>query len=275
MTLKRASFTSSLFIVSSFQLHIYHPPPFSVHLKGQFPLPLSLFGPFNRVPPEMLLMLQSVVALKLNAEAVLHLSSPTTNSTRYSSLPHEDAILFVVSTTGSFKEFWRFLLQRNLGNSWLQRVRFAVFGLGDSGYQKYNFVTKKLDKRLLDLGATTIIEKGLGDDQHPSWYGTLKRLRNRASLKISGQQAQLIWTTSPFLLKEEAYHPARLLNLNLFPETQIPCLSLPSSLESDNWNAASYDSLKNAEVMSPLIIVSHCPHDGGLLFFMGRSCINV
>ncbi|KAL0650201.1 hypothetical protein Bca4012_092892 [Brassica carinata] len=174
--------------------------------------------------PETLLMLQSVLALKLNAEAVLHLSSPTKNSTRYSSLPHEDAILFVVSTTGqgdspdSFKEFWRFLLQRNLGNSWLQRVRFAVFGLGDSGYQKYNFVTKKLDKRLLDLGATTIIEKGLGDDQHPSW---------------------------------------------------------PSSLESDNWNAASYDSLKNAEVMSPLIIVSHCPHDGGLLFFMGRNYINV
>ncbi|KAL0899605.1 hypothetical protein Bca101_083566 [Brassica carinata] len=70
----------------------------------------------------------------------------------------------------SFKEFWRFLLQRNLGNSWLQRVRFAVFGLGDSGYQKYNFVAKKLDKRLLDLGATSIIEKGLGDDQHPSGY---------------------------------------------------------------------------------------------------------
>ncbi|KAJ4894294.1 NADPH-dependent diflavin oxidoreductase 1 [Raphanus sativus] len=93
-----------------------------------------------------------------------------------SSLPHEEAIVFVVSTTGqgdspdSFKEFWRFLLQRNLGNSWLQRLRFAVFGLGDSGYQKYNFVAKKLDKRLLDLGATTIIEKGLGDDQHPSGY---------------------------------------------------------------------------------------------------------
>ncbi|WZZ61204.1 hypothetical protein YC2023_061311 [Brassica napus] len=93
-----------------------------------------------------------------------------------SSLPHEEAIVFVVSTTGqgdspdSFKEFWKFLLQRNLGNSWLQRVRFAVFGLGDSGYQKYNFVAKKLDKRLLDLGATTIIEKGLGDDQHPPGY---------------------------------------------------------------------------------------------------------
>ncbi|KFK23795.1 hypothetical protein AALP_AAs66779U000100, partial [Arabis alpina] len=39
---------------------------------------------------------------------------------------------------------------------------------------KYNLVAKKLDKRLSDLGATTIIEKGLGDDQHPSGYeGTL------------------------------------------------------------------------------------------------------
>lgn len=32
------------------------------------------------------------------------------------------------------------------------------------------FVAKKLDKRLLDLGATPIIERGLGDDQHPSGY---------------------------------------------------------------------------------------------------------
>jgi sulfite reductase alpha subunit-like flavoprotein len=97
-----------------------------------------------------------------------------------SSLPHhEEAVVFVVSTTGqgdspdSFKAFWRFLLQRNLGNYWLQQVRYAVFGLGDSGYQKYNFVAKKLDKRLSDLGATTIIEKGLGDDQHPSGYDTV------------------------------------------------------------------------------------------------------
>ncbi|KAH0851232.1 hypothetical protein HID58_094900 [Brassica napus] len=202
-------------------------------------------------------MLHSVLAVKLNAEAVLRLSSPTTNSTRYSSLPHEDAILFVVSTTGkgdspdSFKEFWRFLLQRNLGNSWLQRVRFAVFGLGDSGYQKYNI-----------LGPHHHREEGLGDDQHPSWYGTKPSV------------SENFWSTSTvdmdnitFLLKEEAYHPARLLNLNL-----------PSSLESDNWNAASYDSLKNAEVMSPLIIVSHCPHDGGLLFFMGtklHQCLGV
>ncbi|KAF2591169.1 hypothetical protein F2Q70_00039380 [Brassica cretica] len=160
MTLKRASFTSSLFIVSSFQLHIYHPPPFSVHLKAGNALDAA-----ERI---------SLEAERRGCPASI-VSNDEFDS---SSLPHEDAILFVVSTTGqgdspdSFKEFWRFLLQRNLGNSWLQRVRFAVFGLGDSGYQKYNFVTKKLDKRLLDLGATTIIEKGLGDDKHPSWYRT-------------------------------------------------------------------------------------------------------
>ncbi|KAK8604977.1 hypothetical protein V6N13_082438 [Hibiscus sabdariffa] len=93
-----------------------------------------------------------------------------------SSLPAEDTVIFVVSTTGqgdtpdSMKVFWRFLLQRNLGSHWLEGVHYAVFGLGDSGYQKYNFVAKKLDKRLSDLGATAVIDRGLGDDQHPSGY---------------------------------------------------------------------------------------------------------
>ncbi|KAI3977589.1 hypothetical protein MKX01_000502 [Papaver californicum] len=91
-------------------------------------------------------------------------------------LPYEDTVVFIVSTTGqgdipdSMKVFWRFLLQAKLGNQWLQGVKCAVFGLGDSGYQKYNFAAKKLDKRLTDLGAKQIIGRGLGDDQHPSGY---------------------------------------------------------------------------------------------------------
>ncbi|KAI3745948.1 hypothetical protein L6452_08361 [Arctium lappa] len=32
----------------------------------------------------------------------------------------------------------------------------------------FKFVAKKLDKRLADLGGKTIMERGLGDDQHPS-----------------------------------------------------------------------------------------------------------
>nr|XP_043620938.1 NADPH-dependent diflavin oxidoreductase 1 [Erigeron canadensis] len=93
-----------------------------------------------------------------------------------SSLPSEKYVIFVVSTTGQgdtpipMKAFWTFLLQRSLGRQWLDNTHYAVFGLGDSGYQKYNFVAKKLDKRLADLGGTEIIERGLGDDQHPSGY---------------------------------------------------------------------------------------------------------
>lgn len=34
--------------------------------------------------------------------------------------------------------FWRYLLQKNLSNHWLNGVPYAVFGLGDSGYLKYN-----------------------------------------------------------------------------------------------------------------------------------------
>ncbi|KAL8549777.1 hypothetical protein ACS0TY_008566 [Phlomoides rotata] len=91
-------------------------------------------------------------------------------------LPNKEAVIFVVSTTGQgdnpdpMKGFWRFLLQKNLTRDWLKGVNYAVFGLGDSSYQKYNFVAKKLDKRLSDLGAAPIIERGLGDDQHPSGY---------------------------------------------------------------------------------------------------------
>ncbi|GER27222.1 NADPH-dependent diflavin oxidoreductase 1 [Striga asiatica] len=93
-----------------------------------------------------------------------------------SNLPNKEAVIFVVATTGqgenpdSMKPFWRFLLQKNLTREWLKGVHYAVFGLGDSSYQKYNFVAKKLDKRLSDLGAVAIVERGLGDDQHPSGY---------------------------------------------------------------------------------------------------------
>lgn len=48
--------------------------------------------------------------------------------------------------------------------------RYAVFGLGDSSYLKYNFTAKLLNKRLLQLGANPILPLGLGDDQHDLGY---------------------------------------------------------------------------------------------------------
>ena len=45
------------------------------------------------------------------------------------------------------------------------RLNFAVMGLGDSSYQKYNFAGKKLYRRLLQLGAKPLLDLGLADDQ--------------------------------------------------------------------------------------------------------------
>lgn len=45
-----------------------------------------------------------------------------------------DCLLGWISRQG----FWRYLLRKDLGAQWLEGVRHAVFGLGDSGYQKYN-----------------------------------------------------------------------------------------------------------------------------------------
>ncbi|KAL0028461.1 hypothetical protein WJX77_008059 [Trebouxia sp. C0004] len=93
-----------------------------------------------------------------------------------SQLPEEHNVILVSSTTGqgevpsNMKAFWKFLLRKALPADSLKGIIVAVFGLGDSGYQNYNTVAKKLDRRLTALGASVICERGLGDDQHPNGY---------------------------------------------------------------------------------------------------------
>ena len=97
-------------------------------------------------------------------------------ATRLAELPHEKAIIFVVSTTGqgdppyNFKSLWRFLLRKSLAEDSLSNSSVAVFGLGDSGYPQYNVMAKKVYRRLLGLGATSLCELGLGDDQNKLGY---------------------------------------------------------------------------------------------------------
>jgi flavodoxin len=58
--------------------------------------------------------------------------------------------IFVVATTGdgeppeNMKMAWRALLRKNLGGTWMNGVNYAVFGLGDSSYSKYNVVARRL-----------------------------------------------------------------------------------------------------------------------------------
>ncbi|XP_061887354.1 NADPH-dependent diflavin oxidoreductase 1 [Entelurus aequoreus] len=84
----------------------------------------------------------------------------------------ESLVVFVCSTTGqgdppdNMKNFWRFLFKKTLPVGSLCRLDCAILGLGDSSYPKFNFVAKKLHKRLVQLGATLLLPVGLADDQH-------------------------------------------------------------------------------------------------------------
>ncbi|XP_059514588.1 NADPH-dependent diflavin oxidoreductase 1 isoform X1 [Myotis daubentonii] len=87
-------------------------------------------------------------------------------------LIHEPLVIFVCATTGqgdppdNMKSFWRFLFRKSLPSTSLCQVDFAVVGLGDSSYAKFNFVAKKLHRRLLQLGGAALLPVCLGDDQH-------------------------------------------------------------------------------------------------------------
>ncbi len=64
------------------------------------------------------------------------------------------------------QRFWRAMLRKSLPPTVFASVRVAVFGLGDSTYAKFNFVAKKLFKRLQQLGAQMVAPLALGDEQH-------------------------------------------------------------------------------------------------------------
>lgn len=84
----------------------------------------------------------------------------------------EKLVIFVVSTTGSGTEprsmtsLWRMLLRSDLPVDLFEDLSFAVFGLGDTSYEKFCWAAKKLGRRMSSLGATEICERGEGDDQH-------------------------------------------------------------------------------------------------------------
>nr|XP_056716290.1 NADPH-dependent diflavin oxidoreductase 1 isoform X2 [Euleptes europaea] len=87
-------------------------------------------------------------------------------------LIHEPLVVFVCATTGqgdppdNMKNFWKFLFRKSLLATSLCKMDYAVLGLGDSSYPKFNFIAKKLHKRLFQLGGNPVMPVALGDDQH-------------------------------------------------------------------------------------------------------------
>ncbi|KAH8894078.1 riboflavin synthase domain-like protein [Thozetella sp. PMI_491] len=107
---------------------------------------------------------------------------------KLSDLLHFTLVLFVVSTTGqgdmpaNVARFWKSLRRGKLNNTnCLGRVKFSVFGLGDSSYQKFNWAARKLHVRLLQLGATEFYKSGEADERHDNgiyvpWHQDLRKL---------------------------------------------------------------------------------------------------
>lgn len=96
--------------------------------------------------------------------------------TAESLLDIDTPIIFIISTTGqgdptdNMRSFWQSLLDKDLPNTLLLDTHFTVFGLGDSSYQEYNAMARKLWVRLQQLGAQTFYRRGLGDELHDFEY---------------------------------------------------------------------------------------------------------
>ena len=95
-----------------------------------------------------------------------------------SEMVSERIAIFVVATSGTGKEprtmvpLWKSLLRSDLPPDIFEDLHYAVFGLGDSSYEKFCWPAKKLTRRLEQLGAMSICSRAEGDTQHTLGYVT-------------------------------------------------------------------------------------------------------
>ena len=93
------------------------------------------------------------------------------DAVNYSHLHQYTFTVFVVATTGQgdfpedARNFWTSLLRKKLSSTTLTGVDYALVGLGDTSYPKFNWAARKLDKRLRQLGAAQILEPCEADEQ--------------------------------------------------------------------------------------------------------------
>lgn len=79
-------------------------------------------------------------------------------------------IVFFISTAGqgempmTMRNTWEILRMSDAPDV-PEKCRYAIFGLGDSTYTKFNYAAKMFHNRLQQLGATPLIHRGLGDER--------------------------------------------------------------------------------------------------------------
>ncbi|GFR29418.1 methionine synthase reductase [Trichonephila clavata] len=85
-------------------------------------------------------------------------------------IQEESCAVFIVSTTGdgeppdSAEKFYRRIHGITLSPNYLEKLNYALLGLGDSNYIKFSLAARLLEIRLKALSAKPFYETGYGDD---------------------------------------------------------------------------------------------------------------
>lgn len=123
-----------------------------------------------------------LVARYIAVEALrrgLHVTIAPCDDMQLENESFDECTIIVCSTTGqgefpaTMRRTWERL--RNVDCPRFAQLRFAIFGLGDATYPKFNYVAKLLHKRLEGLGGTPLLLRGLGDEQDRGRYETALR----------------------------------------------------------------------------------------------------
>src|SRR6266702_2601818 len=141
--------------------------------------------------------------------------------------PHQSEIvservaIFVVATSGTGKEprtmtpLWKSLLRADLPPDFFEDLHYAVFGLGDSSYERFCWPVKKLTRRFEQLGARSIsgCPRAVGDTQDTLGYLTLFKSFDHISklLRTDGAFEPWVSTLVHALLKLLSLPPCLLL----------------------------------------------------------------
>ena len=159
------------------------------------------------------------------------------------------------------RAFKKAIDDESLPPDFLDGVRFATFAMGDSGYVFYNSVGQAFHNRFVELGASALMDCGLGDDQdedkwETAWTDFAPALYDELQLPappqellppsstiaieaaaVGGSKVQI-----PFILPRDAGGPSTLVPL----ETSRPLTPGGRDVRHFEWNikgtGISYDA---------------------------------
>ncbi|TMW66193.1 hypothetical protein Poli38472_003958 [Pythium oligandrum] len=108
-------------------------------------------------------------ALEKEIEAVLH---PLNDFQSMDLLEHPTPqhVILVCSTTGNgdppdnAAKFWRYIKRRTQPKDMLEKITYAMLGLGDTNYDKFCYMGKSIDKRMRELSAQPFYDMCAADE---------------------------------------------------------------------------------------------------------------